>query len=467
MKHLRRGRRTLGLLLAIGTLTATSLAADPWGETRSHLIPSTLADRLDPKVQNLLFLTPAAYLRPVTLRLAPLEGKSVTFVVRKVRSGPEDQTLWEFRLDIGQPYSAGCWIIFRDGLDRIREVRILLTAPVEPSGDLFANTGTWVRLTPKDGGPTSRMDLFVAGRLVWGGWQIPASLAEILRSPEESLWSATAQEVPWSALIPQRTPGDEQVEHFATLVEHALSQIPQTRWGLWVPDPRGDAQGTDATGKPWGLWTSLENYQLPERGLGPWGSTAWLTDSLCRAWNFPIPSVQDLLRPQSHLPGYSPAAPGDSPDHDPSLSLDWIRNLGLTLAQGLAPDRKLTSDGADVLKVPFLDAEPQTGFNVDDLGPVLELLTAQHPGRIYFAGLNQQNLNQGMAGAVRFLEPAILFPWVGQDGNLHLKVISGTKTVPWQTWLGPLGQPAGRRADHILLVAVDLPPEGFPLLKLP
>ena len=454
-------------LLAYCLVAAFPLAADPWGETRSHLIPSTLADRLDPKVQNLLFLTPAAQLRPVRLRLSPVDGHEVTFVVRKVRSGPEDQTLWELRLDVGRPYSAGCWIVFRDGLDRIREVRLILTGPVEPEGDLLANTGTWIRLTPKDGGPTSRMDLFVAGRLVWGGWQVPTSLSEILKSPEQSLWDSTAQEVPWSVLIPQHTPADDQVEQLARLVEHALSTVPETRWGLWVPDPHSDAQGTDATGKPWGLWTSLENYRLPERGLGPWGSTAWLTDSLCRAWKIPVPRVEDLLRPQSHLPGYSPAAPGEQPDHDPSLSLDWIRNLGLTLAQGLAPDRKLASDGADVLKVPFLDAEPQTGFNVDDLGPVLELLTALHPGRIYFAGLNQQVLTQGMAGAVRFLDPAILFPWVGKDGNLRLKVISGTKAVPWQRWLGPLGQPAGRRADHILLVAVDLPPEGFPLLKLP
>ncbi|NNM67509.1 MAG: hypothetical protein HKM06_05835, partial [Spirochaetales bacterium] len=114
----------VGVLAFFGFWGAFQLHADPWQQTQENLVPSTLEARLDARAQKLLFLTPVALLKPQSLEIPQPDGKPVRLTVTHVRSGSPDKTLWEFRFDVGKDYSAGCWILFRDGYDRLREIRI-------------------------------------------------------------------------------------------------------------------------------------------------------------------------------------------------------------------------------------------------------------------------------------------------------------------------------------------------------
>jgi hypothetical protein len=454
-----------GVLVFLGVWGARGLSADPWLQSQDNLVPSTLEARLDPRVEKLLFLTPVAFLKSESLEITQPDGKPVRLTVTHVRSGSPDKTLWEFRFDVGKPYSAGCWILFRDGYDRLREIRIILQGEPEPGDNRMVHTGTWVRLTPVPGKAASRIDLFVAGRLAWGGWELPHALDAFPKMPARSIWKSCASQVDWTSLVPQRTPEDAKVEALAASIGRALGRVPASTWGVWVPDPLADARGEDSTGAAYGQWRSLRGEADPA-GLGPWGVAAWLGGALCRHWQIPMPDTEALMTPRSHLTGYSPALDPTNLAQDPSLSLDWIRNIGLALNQGLDPDRKLSNDGADVKDLPFFEEIPPYGYSVDDLPAILTLLTSLHPGHLYLAGLNVQNLASGQASSIHFLPPAILLPWVGKDQTVHLVIFEGTKKIPWEKWAGPLGWGPGKRPNHVLLISLPVP-ETLKLLALP
>ncbi len=184
-----------------------------------------------------------------------------------------ENQLWELRWEPGAAWGPGTWVAFRDGLGRLREVRVILLEGTDGSDHRVAQPGTWLRLVPQTQGRRCRLDLFLAGRLVTGGWAVGASLLDVMVSSDSWLWDTTASDLDWGSLLPQRRWEDEKVEALQARMHKLLSAVPDSRLTFWWPDPRSSASGTSDIGAPWGAWTSLAAQPGARRsGPGPLGS---------------------------------------------------------------------------------------------------------------------------------------------------------------------------------------------------
>jgi len=420
------------------------------------LVPRTAASRQSEFSAGLLAKTPVERLKVQTVK-----GPSgVTVSVRQVRAGVGENQLWELRWEPGAPWGAGTWVAFRDGLGQLREVRILLLEATDATDHQVVQPGTWLRLVPQGLGKGCRLDVFLAGRLVTGGWSVTASLVDVMASDDGWLWEATAEDIDWASLLPSRRWEDEKVEALQTRMHKLLSTVPEAPLTLWWPDPASGIAGTSSSGSPWGAWVVLPGQPgHPARGLGPWGVTLWTATGVLRGWKGDFPTWNALLEPRIELPGYSRALVPDDLTSDPGFALDWIRNLGLAVHRTLYPSRPWTNDSADVKGLPFLEPLGAAGYSVDDFPALVHLLAVSRPGQAYLVSLSVQQTEKGKSSAVSFRDPAVLLPWVGTDGRIRAALYAGPKETTWQQWLAQA--PAGRkgvRTDHLALTALPLPP---------
>jgi hypothetical protein len=393
------------------------------------------------------------------------DPSGVTISSRVVKKGTGENLLWELRWEPGAPWGAGTWVAFRDGLGRLRELRIILLEGTDGSDHKVAQPGTWVRLVPQGRG--SRLDLLVAGRLVSGGWTVGSPLLDVLSSSDSWLWDETSSDFDWSSLLPQRRWEDEKVEALQSRVHKLLSTVPEARNALWWPDPASGRNGETSTGAPWGTWTTLGVDVIPgSRGLGPWGVSLWVTDGVLRGWKADYPTWNSLLEPRIELPGYSRALVPEDPTTEPGFGLDWARNLGLAVFHTLYPHRPLTNDAADVSGLPYLEFVPGAGYPTDAFPALVHLLAVTKPGTAYLAAVStQQAADRGAASATAFREPAVILPWVGTDQRVRVAVWAGPKELTWDQWLALGAVRKGVRPDHVALVALPLPPTvELPLL---
>jgi hypothetical protein len=380
--------------------------------------------------------------------------------VRRVREGEGENQLWELRWEPKGDWGAGTWVAFRDGLGQLREARIILLEGTDGGDHRVAQPGTWLRLVPQGAGRGCRLDVFLAGRLVTGGWTVAAPLTTILRSDDRWLWDITSEDVDWASLIPTPRWEDEKVVALQTRIHKLLSTVPWAPLTLWWPDPRSSRNGTATNGSPWGSWMLLPGQEgHASRGLGTWGVSLWVTTGVLRGWKGDFPTWNALLEPRVELPGYSRALVPDDLTSDPAFGLDWIRNLGLEVYRTLYPSRPLANDSADVKGLAYLEPLAASGYAVDDLPALLHLLAVAKPGQIYLASLNVQATEQGKSTALRFGEPVVLLPWVGKDQKVRVAVYDGPQEYTLQEWLAKVSASRrGARPDHLALTALPLPP---------
>ncbi|GEM_PF-3010661 len=464
------GRRFRGLAVAAAIFLASALplnAASGWtGGQEVDTVPPTAKARQSESSLQLLLKTPVERLKPQSLTL---EGEvPVNLTLRLAVAGKEDAQLWEYRYEPGESWGAGTWVVFRDGLGRLREIRIIILASRSDQDHRVGSNGTWVRLSPTKDLRRTRLDLFLAGRLVTGGWEVPGNLQDLVVSEDDWVWKRTQQQINWGELLPLARSEDSRIETLQGVVHKVLSTIPVDKTALWLQEPQTRPDGTDATGAPRGRWSRVPGQEgEAARGLGPWGLAHWFVTGVLRGWQSKPPELAKLLEPRSNLPGYSQAlVPGDLTT-DPSFSLDWIRNLGLTVFQARYPSRPVTNEGADVLSVPYLESQDSTGFATEDFAPLMHLLAVTKPGKAYLATLSTQSAVGGAASAVKFQEPALVLPWVGLDGDVRVAIFQGPRELTRDQWLGAPGKTvAGTRPDHVILVEIPLP-ATVPLPVLP
>jgi len=448
----------IGLLIWV-----SAVGAQGWDGDQSSLpVPPTAEARQSDFSVGLLAKTPVERLKAQSIQ----DPSGVAISARLVKKGVGENLLWEFRWEPGAPWGPGTWVAFRDGLGRLREVRIILLEGSDGTDHKVAQAGSWLRLVPSVQGNGSRLDLFLAGRLVTGGWQVPASLVDAVQSPDSWLWEKTP-DIPWSTLLPQRRWEDEKVETLRVRMHKLLSTVPLAPNTLWWPDPHSSPSGTSDTGAPWGSWALIPGLEgVATRGLGPWGVTLWTATGVIRGWKGPVPSPTALVEPRIELPGYSRALVPDNLADDPAFAMDWIRNLGLAVYQELYPSRPRTNESADVTGLPFLDSVPGAGYELDDFPALVHLLAVTKPGQIYLASLSvQQTAAKGQSSSVVFRPPAVLLPWVGTDNRIRIAVYDGPRELTWDQWLAAAPQKRGVRPNHVALTALPLPATvEFPVL---
>jgi len=445
----------LGVVLA-AFLGVADLAAQGWNGDSTLPVPGTAEARQGELSRGLVALAPVETLKPTST----VDPSGTTVSVRQVRKGTGENQLWELRWEPGAPWGPGTWVAFRDGLGRIREIRILLLEGSEARDQRLAQAGTWLRLVPQAGGTSCRLDFFLAGRLVTGGWTVGATPVDILASDDAWLWEATDGDFAWDSLLPRHRWEDEKVEALRTRVHKALSTVPLAPQTLWWPDPKAGPGATTANGAPWGAWALLPGVEgEPSRGLGPWGVSLWVTEGVLRGWKAPDPTWAELLEPRIELPGYSRALTTENPSAEPAFGLDWIRNLGLGVQKALYPNRPRTDASADVQALAYLTAVPGAGYEVDDSPALWHLLAVQRPGQAYLASLSvQQRGAKGAPAAVTFGPPAVVFPWVGEDDRVRVVVYAGPQELTWDQWLAQVpGDRRGLRPDHLALTSLPLP----------
>ena len=449
-------RAALPALAAL--VLAGRLAAWDGDQTVLPLPPSAEA-RTSDTAAGLLSRTPVERLKPQVVH----DPSGVTVTAELVKKGEGENALWEFRWEPGAPWGPGTWVAFRDGLGRLREVRIILLEGSDSTDGKLAQPGTWVRLVPQGSG--SRLDLFLAGRLVTGGWTVPGSLLDVMASSDTWLWDNTG-DIDWSAVVPKRRWEDEKVEALRAAMHKALSGMPLAAQTLWLPDPDSNADGTTEAGTPWGQWKTLGGDEAA-RGMGPWGVTLWTADGVLRGWKAAPAVWNTLLRQRIVLPGYSQAYVPE-PGNDPALAVNWIRNLGLAVQQTLYPSRPLTDVSSDVKGLPLLDpVDAAGGYDVDDVPALAHLLAVTRPGQAYLVSLSEQTVEDGVSSAVAFREPAVLLPWVGTDDRVHVVVYAGPSEQTWDQWRATFAPAAaGGREPHLMVIALPLPSQTL-LPRLP
>lgn len=346
---------------AMLVLAVSAAGAQSWdGDQGPMTLPSTVTARTSDLSASLLAKLPVERLKPQVAR----DPSGTTVTVEQVKKGGGENTLWEMRWEPAEPWGPGTWVAFRDGLGRLREVRIILLEGSDAVDNKLAQPGTWVRLVPQ--GRSSRLDLFVAGRLVTGGWTVPGSLLDVMASSDTWIWEATP-DVDWGSVLPQRRWEDEKVEAVRAAMRKALSTVPLAAETVWLSDPQANSEGTAATGTPLGQWLTLAGTDAG-RGLGPWGVTLWAADGVLRGWKTAPMTWKALQRPRIVLPGYSEAFVPDPAD-DPALAINWIRNLGLAVQQTLYPTRGLTDTSADVKDLPFVSPADASGGTISTTFP--------------------------------------------------------------------------------------------------
>jgi len=445
-------------------LASANLGAQAWDDDQSaQPVPPTAVARQSDLSLGLLAKTPVERLKAQTTK----DASGVRISVQLARKGAGENLLWEIRWEPGVAWGPGTWVAFRDGLGRLREVRVILLEGTEGTDHRVAQPGTWLRLVPQAQGRSCRLDLFLAGRLVTGGWTVPASLLDVMVSSDSWLWDTTHSDLDWGAFMPQRRWEDEKVEALQIRMHKLLSTVPESRLTFWWPDAHSSPSGTSEIGAPWGAWTSLSAQPTPAvRGLGPWGVTLWTATGVLRGWKGEFPTWSSLLEPRIDLPGYSQALVPDDVTTDPGFALDWVRNLGLAVHRVLHPNRPPSNESSDVQGLPFLEPVSGAGFVADDFPAIVHLLAVTRPGQAYLATLSVQQIDKAGSEAVIFREPAVLLPWVGVDQRIRVSVYAGPRELTWDQWVtqAPAGR-KGLRANHITLVALPLPPTvELPLL---
>ena len=376
------------------------------------------------------------------------------------KKGVGENQLWELRWEPGAAWGPGTWVAFRDGLGRLREVRVILLEGTDGADHRVSQPGTWIRLVPGAQGNKCRLDLFLAGRLVTGGWAVPASLLDVMRSSDSWLWETTSTDLDWGSLLPQRRWEDETVEALQVRMHKLLSTVPEARTTLWWPGPSSSLSGTAQNGAPWGAWVFLPGQPgTATRGLGAWGVTLWTATGVLRGWKGDFPTWKSLLESRIELPGYSQALVPDDITADPAFAIDWIRNLALAVYQLRFPSRPKADDSADAKGLPFLAMVPGAGYAAEDLPALIHLLAVTRPGQAYLATLSAQQADRAGTAAVTFREPAVLLPWIGLDQRVRVSVYAGPRETTLSDWLSKVPQNhLGLRPDHITLVELPLPP---------
>jgi hypothetical protein len=234
------GWRVSGPWIAALILLTSSLplnAANGWtgGQEVDTVPPTAKARQSEPSLQ-LLLKTPVERLKPQSMTL---EGDlPVNLTLRLAVPGKEDAQLWEYRYEPGESWGAGTWVVFRDGLGRLREIRIIILASSSDQDHRVGSNGTWVRLSPVKDLRRTRLDLFLAGRLVTGGWEVPGTLQDLVASEDDWVWKQTQQQINWVELLPLARSEDTRVETLQRVVHKVLSTIPVDKTALWLEDPQ-------------------------------------------------------------------------------------------------------------------------------------------------------------------------------------------------------------------------------------
>lgn len=331
----------------------------------------------------------------------------------------------------------GTWVVRRSmETGDIDQVKIFLQHHEE----------SFIRLTPA--GVHSRMELSLAGAVLYRGVPVPLSLRRVLEAPFDLVQRATAGVVDWNLLnVDAHHPGYRDVASMVEAIRPVLPEMPDAEDGAL--DSRG-------------AFVFIETMAAMEgpQGFNCSGFAKWVVDGIYQQGGNGFLEIQELKRRHREYRGTPWSDPLEE-QRDPWFGLDWTRNLAVALwAQGTGADPRTVSPVAqDVRQIPFAHYTPNVGYAVRELASILYWLALTEPGNFYLGSVNR---SFGSAPVLRqHSHVVVLFPWFDTRGRFHLSVME--RNV--ETGLASLE----RRYENDFIHLVRLPasrtfqPPGFPV----
>ncbi|MFO7782946.1 MAG: hypothetical protein R6W94_15115 [Spirochaetia bacterium] len=271
---------------------------------------------------------------------------------------------------------------------------------------LQTDPGFFVRLFPS--GARTRMDVFVAGDLVYDDIVIAASFEQLLFSPISRLMDMTEAIVDWSLVVP-----DVETERYSavrTMVERAREGISS------LPDAEDGAMNED------GELVFIESLVLQEGqpGFNCSGFAKWISDGIARPRSGEYLSIERLKEKHLDYRGHRWSARRED-ERDPYFGLDWSRNLAIALLELEHPRREFGPEDADVREVRYARYVEDVGYPVDDMRRILYMLAIDEPGHFYIGSVNQEF---GSDPVLRqHVHVAVFFPYFDENGRFRVTVL--------------------------------------------
>ena len=133
-------------------------------------------------------------------------------------------------------------------------------------------------------------------------------------------------------------------------------------------------------------------------------------------------------------------------ERDPYFGLDWTRNLALLLGNGSRRTPDLTVEDVDVREVPFFSYVPDVGYEIQDLEPLMFLLTQLEPGHFYLGSVN--DVMDEDPYLRQHFHVAVFFPYFDSLGRFKIAVFERNVESPLDAFVR--GN-AGRRVHLVRL----------------
>ena len=301
--------------------------------------------------------------------------------------------------DVFDVDAPGTWII-RRRLDNgdIDQIKIFL----QP------HEGSFLRLTPA--GRTTRMEVSLAGAVVYRNVPVPISMQRALVASFEMIRRATAGIVDWGLLLVDADhPGYATVAEMVSSVRPLLPGLPDAEDGAM------DSEGNLV------FIETLEAMGV-DRGFNCSGFAKWIVDGIYGPRTGRYLAVEPLKRKHLNHRGTPWSEPLED-SRDPWFGLDWTRNLAGAVAaldhDGVATVIEPTA--RDVRDVPFTPYIPNVGYAISDLQAVLYWLALREPGTIYLGSVSR---SFGSAPVLRqHSHVVVFFPWFDSRGQFQLSVM--------------------------------------------
>lgn len=405
------------LLLSVGSLQELPAQIPATQRAREDFFASMPLDPANTALEERRILrVPGA--GDVVLRMSDEEGSRVyRFLPLDDPEGP--------RAD-----GPGAWVIrqrLSDGA--FEDVRIYL----EHDG------ASLLRISPRPGQRTLRMDVTLADTVFYRDINLPMTMERLLSAGFDEIRTATGGVVDWSIAFPDLSaPGYTRV---AALVRAIREELPA------LPDAEDGALNRD------GSFVFIETLApMPEGGFNCSGFAKWVADGIYAADGGPLMSVDALRR--KHLDARGTRWSRRVEDsRDPYFGLDWTRNIALQLyarEHGIDP-LTLDPEERDVRSVPFVRYQEDVGYDTRLLRPILYWLASRAPGTIYFGSVN---LLGGDDDVLRQHSHVVVFlPYFDGAGRFRVAVMERNQ----ETDLASLARRYSASFTHLVRVNADRP----------
>jgi hypothetical protein len=294
-------------------------------------------------------------------------------------------------------YGAGSYVIKRSLSDgSFTQAKIFLQT----------DPGFFVRLFPS--GARTRMDVFVAGDLLYNDIVIAAPFEQLLFSPVSRLMDMTEAIVDWSLVVPEVE--TERYSAVRIMVERAREGISS------LPDAEDGAMNED------GELVFIESLVLQEGqpGFNCSGFAKWISDGIAKPRSGEYLSIERLKEKHLDYRGHRWSARRED-ERDPYFGLDWSRNLAVSLLELEHPSREFGPEDADVREVRYARYVEDVGYPVDDMRRILYMLAIDEPGHFYIGSVNQEF---GSDPVLRqHVHVAVFFPYFDENGRFRVTVL--------------------------------------------